>query len=346
MRKKTILIPFLLVAILAGGTGAVFAYDGSRGTEIAKGIRVAGVDVGGLAPAEARAVLQQELVGRLERPIRVHHGERTWSLGPKEARITTNVDALISDAVRRSEDGGVLKRTLRRVTGGRLDAELEPQVTYSDRAVVRLVDRVRRAVARPARDAQLRLTAAGPEVQDGRRGIQVQASALHEAIAGAMLRPEADRSFTATTRKVAPKVTRKVLLEKNPVVLVADRAANTLKLYKDLELVKTYGVAAGQPAWPTPAGEFTIANKAVNPTWSVPTSTWAGDLGGSVVPGGSPQNPLKARWLGITDGVGIHGTSDDGSIGSNASHGCLRMHVPDVIDLFPRVPVGSRILIT
>ena len=58
-----------------------------------------------------------------------------------------------------------------------------------------------------------------------------------------------------------------------------------------------------------------------------------------------PSNPIKARWLGIYDGVGIHGTSDDASIGSNASHGCIRMHVADVEKLYDQVPVGTAVYI-
>ena len=49
-----------------------------------------------------------------------------------------------------------------------------------------------------------------------------------------------------------------------------------------------------------------------------------------MIPGGTPENPLKARWLGIFDGAGIHGTDDVGSIGTAASHGCIRMRIPDV----------------
>ena len=58
--------------------------------------------------------------------------------------------------------------------------------------------------------------------------------------------------------------------------------------------------------------------------------------------GGSAENPLKARWMGIVGGVGIHGTSAEYSIGTAASHGCIRMRVADVIDLYHEVPVGSR----
>ena len=79
--------------------------------------------------------------------------------------------------------------------------------------------------------------------------------------------------------------------------------------------------------------------------WSVPNSPWAGELPGTTVAGGCAANPLKARWMGIADGVGIHGTGEDYSIGSRASHGCIRMHVSDVIDLYPRVPVGTPVLI-
>ena len=83
----------------------------------------------------------------------------------------------------------------------------------------------------------------------------------------------------------------------------------------------------------------------MNPAWTAPDSPWAGAYRNEVVPGGRADNPLKARWMGIVGGVGIHGTGAPGSIGSRASHGCIRMTVPDVIDLYPRVPVGTPVLI-
>ena len=95
----------------------------------------------------------------------------------------------------------------------------------------------------------------------------------------------------------------------------------------------------------TPAGLYHIQNKAVNPAWNVPNSAWAGSLAGTTVPGGAPDNPLKARWMGIFDGAGIHGTDATGSIGSAASHGCIRMRIPDVIELYDQVPVGAPVYI-
>lgn len=345
MGSKLLLIPVTLGALLLALAVAVHAYDADRPARIAAGMRVAGIDVGGLSPAAARARVAQRYGTLLSRPVVVRRGRRTWRLSAREARVRSNVTDLVRQAEARSDAGGVLRRTLRRLGGQHIDADLEPDVTFSDAAVIRLVDRVRRAVGRPARDATLTIAAAGPSATPGRTGLTVRASTLHAEITRALATPGSPRRFVAHARIVAPRMTTARLARENPVILVADRAAHTLRLFHDLKLEKSYSIAAGQPAWPTPAGQFTIANKAVDPTWSVPTSSWAGGLGGKVIPGGSPENPLKARWLGITDGVGIHGTADDGSIGSSASHGCLRMHVGDVIDLYPRVPVGSKILI-
>ena len=83
----------------------------------------------------------------------------------------------------------------------------------------------------------------------------------------------------------------------------------------------------------------------MDPTWNVPDSAWAGSLAGQSIPPG-PDNPLKARWMGIYNGAGIHGTSDVASLGSAASHGCVRMDVPDVIDLYDRVDVGTPVYIS
>ena len=128
-------------------------------------------------------------------------------------------------------------------------------------------------------------------------------------------------------------------------VITIDRNNFKLRLFKRLKFSKSYGVAVGQPAYPTPTGQFSITNKQVNPAWTAPNSPWAGELAGTTTPGGSAANPLRARWMGIVNGVGIHGTSQEYSIGSRASHGCIRMRVADVIDLYPRVPVGTPVLI-
>ena len=127
--------------------------------------------------------------------------------------------------------------------------------------------------------------------------------------------------------------------------MTIDRANFKLRYFKNLKRHRTYGIAVGMPGYATPTGRFSIHNKAVNPAWTAPDQPWAGAYRNEVVAGGSAENPLKARWMGIVGGVGIHGTAAEYSIGTAASHGCIRMRVADVIDLYPRVPVGTTVLI-
>ena len=134
--------------------------------------------------------------------------------------------------------------------------------------------------------------------------------------------------------------------QRYPTILTIDRSNFRLRLFKRLKLSKTYPIAVGAAGYDTPGGLYAIRNKTVNPAWSAPNRPWAGLYAGTTVPGGAPNNPLKARWLGIYNGVGIHGTGDPASIGTRASHGCIRMTVPAVIDLYPRVPIGAPVTVT
>jgi lipoprotein-anchoring transpeptidase ErfK/SrfK len=120
--------------------------------------------------------------------------------------------------------------------------------------------------------------------------------------------------------------------------------ARRLTVYRDGRKLKTYRVAVGTAEYPTPTGTYRIVNKQTNPTWNPPDSPWAKGLG-PIPPG--PGNPLGTRWIGTSaPAIGIHGTYADSSIGTAASHGCLRMHMPDVEELFEKVHVGMPVVIS
>ena len=108
----------------------------------------------------------------------------------------------------------------------------------------------------------------------------------------------------------------------------------------------TFPVGVGSEGWTTPVGTFSVIQKQVNPPWYVPKKAWAGALAGTVVPPG-PGDPLKARFMSFEGGAGIHGVdpSEYSSIGHNASHGCVRMRIPDVIALYAKSPVGTPVYI-
>jgi lipoprotein-anchoring transpeptidase ErfK/SrfK len=345
VRTKSFILIAAFLAVLVVLGGALYAYDHARADEIAPGVKVAGVALGGLTPDEARARLEQQILQPLKRPIVVHHAAKTWKLGPREARLRADLSAMVDDALARSRTGDLFSRSWRSLTGKHLDDDLKPTVQYSDAAVIRLIDKVRRSVERPAKDATVKISGAGVRTIPGVQGLAVSASQLHRQIDAAITSTSAPRTFVAQTSRTQPKVTAAALKRKYNTVIVVNRGQFRLRLFKDLKLHQTFGIAVGQVGLETPAGQYTIANKAINPAWHVPNSAWAGSLAGTVIAGNDPGNPIKARWLGIFDGVGIHGTSDDASIGSNASHGCIRMHIPDVEKLYDEVPVGAAVYI-
>ena len=345
MRVPLIIVATAVAGLLAAAAG-VYAFDRGRDDRIAKGVRVAGIDVSGLRAAEARERLRTELLAPLAQPVIVRSRGHRFHLTAREARTAVDVEASVAQAVARSRQGTMFSRTFRTVTGRPLDAAVDPRVTFSDAAIGRLISRVARRIDRRAQDAEVEFSAAGLERRSERVGLQVDRRWLRDRVEAALVTPAAeDRLVTARVRKTPPEVTRDELADRHGTVITVDRGGFTLRLFKRLKLVKSYPIAVGQVGLETPSGLYDIQNKAIDPAWSVPNSDWAGDLAGTVIPGGVPENPLKARWLGIYNGVGIHGTAERASIGSNASHGCIRMLVEDVTDLYDRVPVGADVYI-
>jgi lipoprotein-anchoring transpeptidase ErfK/SrfK len=106
-------------------------------------------------------------------------------------------------------------------------------------------------------------------------------------------------------------------------------------------------IAVGAVGFETPGGPFWVIAKAANPDWRMPDSSWVPEeKRGTIVPGGSPENPIKAAFLSLTpDGVGIHGTDNLLSLRSKASHGCVRVRPRDARLLFNEVPVGTPVYI-
>ena len=344
MRSRSVAIVALLVAVLLTGATVVYAYDNGRDDLVADGVRIGGVDVGGLRAGAAEARVRDALLAPLQDPLVVRAGDERFRLTAKEARISANVSAMVAEALDASRGGNVFTRTWRGLTGGRVEADVEPEITYSRTAVQRLVDRVRVTMSRDAVNADVEIGLTDISVTEGKTGRTIDAKALRAKVTDALLATTGAREIRAKVEKVQPEVTTEEVAERHPVVITVDRKNFRLRLFKNLKLSKTYPIALGEAGQETPSGIYSIANKAVNPTWYVPDSDWAGDKAGQVIPPG-PDNPLKARWLGVYDGVGVHGTADRGSIGTNASKGCIRMLVEDVKELYDEVPVGAAIKI-
>jgi lipoprotein-anchoring transpeptidase ErfK/SrfK len=320
--KRLLLATVLSLLVLAAPAGAQL-------THVRAGVSAGGVDLSGLDVPAATAKLDAELAPRLAGDLLIGVAGRPWTLKMAAAKLKLDSD-----------------RTAKRALYAKADVtQVAPAITHSRAAVRTFVEGIAKKVGKPARDARIKITLRHIFRERSRYGRKLDVDAARKAIDAALDDPAAPRVLHQPLTRVRAKVNADDLARVYNTVITVDRAHFKLRLYKALKFRKSYGVAVGQPAYPTPTGRFAISSKQVNPVWSVPNSPWAGELQGTTVDGGSAANPLKARWMGIANGVGIHGTGEDYSIGTRASHGCIRMHVADVIDLFKRVPVGTPVLI-
>jgi lipoprotein-anchoring transpeptidase ErfK/SrfK len=344
MGRKTLIASVVGVLLLLGVAVGAYAWDASKADEIAEGVRVGEVDVGGLTTDETARLLRHELVEPLEKPVIVKYQGEDYTLSAGDLNVRADVDGMVDEASAASREGALPTRVWRYATGGEVDARIKPRVSYSETAVDRFVEGVAAKVNQDPVDASIEPTATTLDPVEGQPGVAVKEEALRERIDGVLNSTGTGaRTVQAETEKVQPEVTTTELAAKYPTYLTIDRTSYTLRLFKDLELVKEYTIAVGTVGFETPSGLYNIQNKAVDPAWSVPE--WGGSLAGQVIPGGTAENPLKERWLGIYDGAGIHGTDDVASLGTSASHGCIRMAIPDVIELYDQVPVGTPVYI-
>jgi len=326
MRRLGPLLAALGLLVLAGPAAAQ-----APEPRIAPGVKAGGLDVGGLTVGEAAAKLQTTYGPPLYNPVSVYVAGHRYRLAPKRSRLSF-------DTVRTAKRAYYAGRT-------NPAADVKLAIAFSKARIRAFARSIAPKVYVAPRDATVRLTLRRILRRHSRKGRALDVRALRAAIAATLSNPTAPHALRPGRKLLRPRVTADELPAAYGTIITIDRANFRLRLFKRLRFSKSYGVAVGQPAYPTPTGRFSIQNKQVNPAWTAPNSPWAGELAGTTTPGGSAANPLRARWMGITSGVGIHGTSQDYSIGSRASHGCIRMRVADVIDLYPRVPVGTPVLI-
>lgn len=179
-----------------------------------------------------------------------------------------------------------------------------------------------------------------------RKGYKVDQAGATSAIIAELLSEVASGTFSTValpTKVTNPKVTK---FKKRILVSLKQRK---VYLYNNMKLEKTYRCAIGMKAYPTPTGTFYIGKKRKNPDWTRGSAAWAQSMPAYIGPG--PSNPLGTRALyvytkrGADTGVRFHGTTNTGSIGHAASHGCMRMTRKSVEDFFKRVPLKTPVYI-
>jgi lipoprotein-anchoring transpeptidase ErfK/SrfK len=333
----------LLGALLTGGAAR---YDSSRADRLAPGIRIGGVDVGGLEVEAAKRVVHDRAVAPKQRTLRVHTRAKTFVLTPAQLRVRANIDEALDRARAASRDGWFGARVLRDLGGGKVHESIALTTRYARGVLPRLVAEVAAFSYVAPVDAAVVPDGDGLKRVASREGLRIDTGALHRSLERAAQNRSRPADIEVTTLPVEPEVTVDDLAGRYPAYIVVDRKAHVLRFFKHLKPLHSWPIAVGRAGLETPAGLYDIQWKETNPKWRVPTSEWAGSLAGQTIPPG-PDNPIKARWMAFNGGAGIHGIdpSSYSSIGTDASHGCVRMRIPDVISLYARAPVGTPVYV-
>ena len=334
-------IAFGILSLALGGVAfAAFRYDRASADRILPGVTVAGVDVGGMTRDQAVTAVDTKVAGRLNAPITIDAAGQTWTVTASSLGETADVGAAVDRALQVSDSMGLFARVWHRLRHEPLDVSVD--LTYRDGgtdAVRQLVSTIGSAVARPARNASL-------DVVDGKVTMvhaQTGAELSSTSAARRMVRALGQGTFSVQLPVKSLKPT--VPDAKVGTTIVVDTTLNKLSLYQGFKLERTYPVATAMPGYVTPPGHWKIINKVENPTWYNPApTTWGAGMPASIGPG--PGNPLGTRALYLNaPGIRIHGTYETSSIGTHASHGCIRMLIPDVEQLYPLVPIGANVII-
>ncbi len=344
---RTPLIPVIaLFGLLVVLMGAMVVYDHGQRDQIAQGVRIDGISVGGLSATAAKARVEREVAAGMDRPVQAGLGSRQWQLTPRQAGVTVDVEGTVAEALKASQSGSIFARTWRGLSGGHVEENLPLRVSYSKAAVTGFVAEIADAVNIEPDDATVEPSAGGLTQVSAKEGLAVERKRLTTRVAHALTARTATRSVSVPTLTRHPTVTTSDLATQYPAYIVVDRAKFRLYFYQHLKLASTYEIAVGMQGLETTPGLYHVQWKQVNPPWYVPHSAWAGALAGKTIPPG-PEDPLKARFMAFNGGAGIHGIapSEYSSIGHDASHGCVRMRIPDVIALYGRTPVGTPVYV-
>jgi hypothetical protein len=321
----------LLTALFLASAAGPAAAAGPAPLALPPDATVADVALGGLYRGQARIELERRLSPRWERAITVRVAHRRYRLATREAGQRIRYPRMLERAFDLARRGRPVSVPLmRRVGSGRLTAA---------------ITRIAQPWYRAPRNARVRFGIRRVRKRPGRRGRMLDREPLRRALVDELWRPTRSRTVRARLAHPRPAIRVKTLRRIHRTYISVDRGSRVARLFKRLRRVRTFRVAVGAAGYDTPAGLHRVQYKQVNPPWHAPNRAWAGSLAGQTIPPGDPRNPLKARFIALGGGIGFHGTADLASIGTAASHGCIRMRVPDVIALYRRTPVGTPVLI-
>jgi hypothetical protein len=327
--------------LVAGGAlaGATVAYAESQTGRFLPGTVVAGVDVSGMTQDEALGQVRAALSEQLDRRVTVRSGDQRWRATARQLGARSNARKVLAD-VAAAQVGVTWQEWARmRWLGDTVEDTADVSVKHRRKGIRRFVSRIAADVNAAPRDAKLEVVDGKVVITAERFGRQVLE---RKAVATLAATLEGGHSrMGLPVREVRPDVRAGAYDQ----VLLLDQSQRKLTLYLDGRRHTSWVVAVGTGEYPTPLGRYTINLKRYMPTWINPDPDgWGADMPAQIGPG--PGNPLGVRALNwdAPGAIRFHGTQAVNSLGTAASHGCVRMSNSDVTELYDLVDVGAVII--
>lgn len=311
------------------------SYDGL----ILPGVSVGGIDLAGMTAEQARAAVSALVAPELDRRLTLTLGDRVWETDPVALGSTSNVDGALAGALAAGRDHTFLDWARMRFQDATVDSTADVAVTHTQGPARALVESIAAELAIAPVDATMDWSSGDLVFTPGQYGNGVAIGATTDALVRA-LHGEGD-TVAVQAITLAPAVT----VADFGQVLYLDQTEHHLELWEHGQLIDEWTVAVGTAGYPTPEGEFFVELKRYLPSWINPAPDgWGASLPESIGPG--PGNPLGVRALnwGGADAIRFHGTQAVNSLGTDASHGCVRMSNDEVIELYDQVDVGATII--
>ena len=350
-RRVIARILLVLLAALMLALSATFAWAAVTDYKVhglvPKGVSIVGHDLSGMTEDQAREAITAAVSTPMLRPVTITGDKKSWVFDPK-GTVSIDVDLMVNEAYSTRRSATFVTRLESQLRGAPLTNDIKPEYSVDTTTVGAWVAQTATLINRPPKDSVRTIDDAKyrfkitPEIY----GAIVDQAKSVKRIAGALTAEtalaNADRSVPLHVSSRKPKVLASSF--KTGIIVSLDQCK--IYLYNGAKLVKTYPCAPGQAGYPTPTGDFKIETKETNASWFNPHAAWSASMPDIIGPG--PYNPMGVRKIGINYfGVFFHGIppGEFGSIGSHASHGCMRMFPSDVLDLYGRVDIGNPVFI-
>ena len=327
----------LLLVATAAFFGFLLIQDMVASGEIFPDITIDGQKVEGLSREDAARIIDEKVKAPLSGTLVLYHGNKEIELEPRSVGLTVDTRKMVDTAYWAGRSPNVFSRMFRRLLHKPMNLDIPVLAKYDTRKLMAFVVGVAREMDYPPTSASIDVSEGYPIINPSRDGLQVKQQETINVLSGALSKHQ--RKVPLPTVAVKPELTESDIGK----IIVIGKKEHTLYLYDKEDLINSYVIAVGMPQYPTPNGKFHVTYKEKNPTW-LPTSEWARDKQGIPQPPG-PDNPLGGYWMDIGGGLGIHATPYEGTLGEDASHGCIRMATWAAEEVFNYVKVGTPVYI-